>query len=322
MSAGPGAALTLASPFPRRLRAYLAERFPLLGHGVLIAAYYSSNQFLARVLTAPGRPMRYDLSSLAGAVTLFCFFFHLRVFDEHKDYHDDCLHYPERVLQRGLVSLAQLRLLGGGAIAVELILAAANGLPAFISLLVALAFSLLMLREFFAGAWLRRHFLLYAASHMLIMPLLSLMVFSFATGRFPWQAPAWFWVYSWVGFCVTSNWEVSRKIRAPADEIEGVESYTRVFGTYGAAYVVLGIRVLDTGLVALVGHHLGLPASFYAALVALFVLCLGGFLDYRFRTSRASAKRMELFAGIYIIAFDLILAFEIGRRFGIVAPWR
>jgi 4-hydroxybenzoate polyprenyltransferase len=316
------AALTAASPFPRRLLAYLAERFPPLGHGVLIVAYYSSNQFLARVLTAPGQAMRYDLSSLAGAVTLFCFFFHLRVFDEHKDYRDDCVHYPERVLQRGLVSLAQLRLLGGCAIAVELALAAANGLAALAALLIALAFSLLMLREFFAGAWLRRHFLLYAGSHMLIMPLLSLMVFSFATGRFPWQAPAWFWVYSWVGFCVTSNWEVSRKIRAPEDEREGVETYTRVFGTYGAAYIVLAIRVVDTGLVALVGHHLGLPRSFYAALVALFVLCLGGFFDYRFRTSRASAKRMELFAGLYIIAFDLILAFEIGRRFGLTLPWR
>src|SRR6185295_4956489 len=41
------AALTREAPYPRRLSAYLSERFPLLGHGLLIAAYYSSNQFLA-----------------------------------------------------------------------------------------------------------------------------------------------------------------------------------------------------------------------------------------------------------------------------------
>ena len=39
--------LTHDAPFGRRLRAYLAERFPLIGHGVLIVSYYSSNQFLA-----------------------------------------------------------------------------------------------------------------------------------------------------------------------------------------------------------------------------------------------------------------------------------
>ena len=79
-----------------------------------------------------------------------------------------------------------------------------------------------------------------------------------------------------MGFFVTFNWEVSRKIRAPEDEIEGADTYTRVFGTYGAAWVVLLIRVIDTGLVALVGWHLGLAPWFYVALVALFLVCLVG----------------------------------------------
>jgi 4-hydroxybenzoate polyprenyltransferase len=152
---------------------------------------------------------------------------------------------------------------------------------------------------------------------MLLMPLLSLMVFSFATGRRPWEAPAWYLVYSWVGFFVTFNWEVSRKIRAPEDEREGVETYTRIFGTYGAAYVVLAIRVVDTALVILVGRHLGLPRWFDAALVALFLVTLIGFFQYRFQTSRKTAKRMETYAGMYIIAFDLVLAAAIGAMYGV-----
>ncbi|HYU33501.1 MAG TPA: UbiA family prenyltransferase [Thermoanaerobaculia bacterium] len=311
------AALTRQDPYPRRLSAYLAERFPVLGHGVLIAAYYSSNQFLARALTEPGRPMHYDLTSLLGAVTLFCFFFHLRVFDEHKDWAEDVVHHPDRVLQRGLVTLRDLKVLGGIAIAVEIALAAVHGLPALEAWGIAFVFSLLMLREFFAGGWLKRHFLIYATSHMLLMPLLSLMVFSFATGRRPWEAPVWFLVYSWVGFFVTFNWEVSRKIRAPEDEREGVETYTRIFGTHGAAYIVLAIRVVDTALVILVGRHLGLPRWFDAALVALFLVTLVGFFQYCFRTSRKTAKRMETYAGMYIIAFDLILAAAIGSKYGV-----
>lgn len=313
----PPASLTRDAPFPRRLAAYLAERFPVLGHGVLICAYYSSNQFLARVLTEPGRPMRYDVSSLLGALTLFLFFFHLRVFDEHKDFAEDCVHYPQRVLQSGVITLRDLKRLGGAAIGIEILLAALRGAAPLVAWGVAFVFSVLMLKEFFVREWLKRHFLVYAVTHLLVMPFLSLMVFSFATGRWPWEAPFWFWMYAWVGFFVTFNWEVSRKIRAPEDEIEGVETYTRIFGTYGAAYLVLLLRVIDTGLVALVGWHLGLSPWFYAALVALFLVCLVGFFQYRFHTNRKTAKRMEVYAGMYIIAFDLILAVEIARKFGV-----
>jgi 4-hydroxybenzoate polyprenyltransferase len=310
-------ALTRESPFARRIHAYLAERFPPLGHGVLIAAYYSSNQFLARTLTRPGERMHYDVSTLLGALTLFCFFFHLRVFDEHKDYAEDRVHYPQRILQSGLVTLRDLKILGGIAIGAEIVLSCLGGPGAFVAWLAAFLFSVLMLKEFFARDWLKRHFLVYAVSHLLVMPLLSLMVFSFATGRWPWEAPFWFLIYAWVGFFVTFNWEVSRKIRAPEDEIEGVDTYTRVFGTYGAAWIVLLIRVIDTGLVALVGWHLGLSPWFYAALVALFLVCLLGFFQYRFQTSRKTAKRMEVYAGMYIIAFDVILAVAIARQWGI-----
>ncbi len=308
------------APFPRRLAAYLAERFPLAGHGLLIVSYYSSNQFLARALLRPGEPMRYDATSLLGAATLFLFFFHLRVFDEHKDFAADARHHPERLLQRGVVTLRHLKWLGGAAIAGELALAAAAGPAALAGWAIAFGFSLLMLVEFFAGDWLRRRFLLYTASHMLLMPLLALMVFAFATGRWPWQAPGWFGLYAWVGFFVTLNWEISRKIRAPEDEIEGLDTYSRVFGTYGAAYAVLAVRVVDTALVALVGWHLGLSAWFYAALVALFAVCAWGVADYRLHTNPRTAKRLETYAGLYIVAFDLILALEIVHKLGLELP--
>jgi 4-hydroxybenzoate polyprenyltransferase len=305
--------IEIGAPFPLRLRAYLDERFPAARYALLIASYYSSNQFLAQALTRPGEPVHYDGSSLRGAIVVFCVFLHLRIFDEHKDYQDDCRHFPDRVLQRGLVTLDDLRKLGVLAIGIEFALAAYQGRSALAAVGLVFVFTVLMLKEFFLRDWLRRHFLLYAGLHMLIMPLLALLVYSFTTGRPPWQAPAWFGVYALVGFFVIFNWEVSRKIRAPEDEIEGVDSYTRIFGTYGAAYLVLAIRVVDTLLVSLLGRHLGLSARFYGILVLLFVVCMAGFLHYRFRTSPRSARRMELYAGIYIIAFDLALAVELAR---------
>jgi len=306
----------MSAPYIRRLAAYLRERFPLLGHGLLIVSYSSSNQFLAQTLVRPGEPMHHTFRSVFAAIVLLCMFFHLRVFDEHKDYEEDCVHHPDRVLQRGVFTLHDLRVLCGVAIGLELILSAVCGVAALVSVLIALTFSVLMLKEFFAREWLKRHFLIYAVTHMLIMPLFALVMFSFATGLYPWQAPAWFWLYAFVGFFVTFNWEVSRKIRAPEQEIEGLQSYTKVFGTYGAAWVVLLIRVVDTGMVALVGFHVGLGLWFYAALVALFLVCLIGFIQFRFNTNARTAARMETYAGMYIIAFDLVLAIELVRLYG------
>lgn len=309
--------LTRDSPFHRRLLAYLHERFPLVGNVLLIVSYYSSNQFLARALNRPGEPMYYDRGSILGAITVLCIFFHLRVFDEHKDYEEDLQHYPDRVLQSGLITLRDLKILGGMAIATELVLSAIWSPAALVSVLTALLFSVLMLKEFFIGDWLKRHFLVYAVSHMLIMPLLAMVVYSFATGKYAWEAPGWYWLYAFVGFFVTFNWEISRKIRAPEDERAGVDTYTKVFGTYGAGYAVLAIRVIDTGMVALVGYHLQLSVWFYVVLIALLGVCTIGFLQYRFNTNRKTAKRMETYAAMYIIAFDLALAIELVRKFGI-----
>jgi hypothetical protein len=307
----------LRATLPTRLAAYSAERFPLLAHGVLILSFYSTNQFLAQALTYHDQPMRYDIVSLIGYVALLLFFLHLRIFDDHKDYAQDCSHFPGRVLQRGVVTLAELKVVAATAIVLELVFGALAGPAAFTAVLVVLAYSLLMLKEFFVPCWLKRHFLLYVSSHMAIMPLLALTVYSFTTGRFLWQAPAWFWLYSCVGFFVALNWEVSRKIRAPEEEREGVDSYTKVFGTYGAAYLVILIRVIDTGLVTLVARHLQMSLWFYAWLWILFLVCMVGFFQYRLSTSPASARRMELYAGVYVVAFDLALAIELGRTCGV-----
>lgn len=317
--------LNADAPFWRRLYAYTQERFPLVGHGLLIVSYYSSNSLLGQALADPGARLHYDRGSLFGAITLFCLFFHLRVFDEHKDFATDQTHHPDRILQRGLVTLRQLALLGGIAIGLELLLALVwrpqGGFAPLVAVGVALAYSLLMLKEFFVGRWLQQHFLVYAISHMLIMPLLAMIPFGFATGEYLWDAPTWFWWYACVGFFVTLNWEVSRKIRAPGEEIEGVDTYSSRFGPRGAASVVVGIRLIDTAMVAAVGVHLGLSGWFFAAIIAMLAATLFSYVRFCRTLTSAAAKTLERVAGMYIIAFDLALAIELIRKYGVTFQW-
>ena len=308
-------------PFWKRFYAYTQERFPLLSHGLLIISYYSSNSLLAQTLTAPDQPLCYNRGSLLGAVVLLCFFFHLRVFDEHKDFKSDSHHYPDRVLQRGLVSLRQLTLLCVIAIGVELLFSwlwqPESKPAALVSVSIAIVYSLLMLKEFFIGRGLKRHFLAYAVSHMLIMPLLAMIPFSFATGKYAWEAPGWFWWYAFVGFFVTFNWEISRKIRPPSEERPGVDTYSSLFGPRTAATIVVVIRLIDTAMVMAVSKHLGLSGWFFAVIITMLLATLVSYALFVSQLTTETARRLEKVAGMYIIGFDLALAIELIRKFGV-----
>jgi hypothetical protein len=181
----------------------------------------------------------------------------------------------------------------------------------------AVLFSLLMAKEFFVGQWLRQHLMVYAISHLLIMPLLAMVVFGFATGRYLWQAPVWFWIYAFAGFFVMFQWEIARKIRAPDREEDGVDSYTKILGTYGAARVAIFMRAVNTVMVAAVGCHLGFGAWFYVAMIALFAICAIGFLQYRFLATSNAARAMETYASIYIIAVDVAMIVALCSVYGV-----
>jgi 4-hydroxybenzoate polyprenyltransferase len=312
-----GKTLDMGSPFSTRLRAYLAERFSLPKHVCMVVVYFLANQFLAQVLGAPGQPLRVGWFTPLGMLFLLCIFFHLRVFDEHKDYDDDCRHYPDRILSRGLITLRHLKILGAIAIAVEACCAAVSGWSAIVAVGVTVFYSWVMLHEFFVRRWLRAHFIIYAIAHMSIMPLMTATIFSFTMRRPFWEAPWLFWAYAAADFFAFANWEISRKIRLPEDEISGVASYSKELGMYTAGYVVLGLRVLNTVLAWIVGVYLELGVFYYAGLVALFLVCLYGFLRFRFYTTRKTAANLEAYGGGYIILFYCILAVELYRISGL-----
>src|SRR5689334_1366816 len=101
--------LSKSDPFLKRLGAYLGERFPLL-NGFMFFVLYSTTYAISSYYTSPAGSLRLDSRFFSGFVAVYCFFFHLRVFDEHKDFEKDCIYHPQRVLQSGLITLKNLRL--------------------------------------------------------------------------------------------------------------------------------------------------------------------------------------------------------------------
>ena len=101
---------TAMRPLPYRLLAWGNERFgpaPILLYFLL----YLAGILYARAIAGDRNPSVSTLDVVAFSA-VFGYFLLVRVLDEHKDYDKDCINFPDRVLQRGLVTLDQLKVIG------------------------------------------------------------------------------------------------------------------------------------------------------------------------------------------------------------------
>jgi 4-hydroxybenzoate polyprenyltransferase len=299
-------AVARGASLARRFWIYQRERFPLPGYGPLIAVFTFSAAAYSRLLRRQPGFIGWDLFA-AGVWTALVFFFLLRVLDEHKDAALDRATRPELPVPRGLITLAELRAIAGGALLIALAL---NALLAPVLLWAALAvafWAALMTKEFFIGGWLRRHPASYLVSHMLIMP----MIDGYTTGL-DWLAggvrpSAGLWLFLLVTFLNGTLIEIGRKLRAPQDERPGVVTYSQAWGTRRAAVVwlvVLGATMVTAMLAA---WHAGASQATSALLAFGAVLASVPALAFTRRPDPASARRVEAASGIWTLALYLLL---------------
>ncbi len=235
----------------RNFWAYLQERFAPVNMGLFVVLFLMVRG-VATVACATGRcALASDGPALAtlGALATISFFFRLRVFDEEKDFAQDALNHPQRVLQTGRVMLPQLRTLAWAGGALEAGWSAWRGEGALLAWAVALAYSLLMRAEFGVGRWLRARLVLYALSHMLIMPLvITWLYWAYSTMFLPDTAFLLLLLLSLLG---GFSFELARKLHAPAAERPGVDSYSKALG-YGPALALTVAVLLGGGAVQVV----------------------------------------------------------------------
>ncbi len=202
-----------------RLTAYLGERFPPGPYTVLVALFHGAAS-LAAVRLGGG-----DVRWWAGIVVWLAFF-HLRVFDEHKDYDKDLIAHPERLLSRGVVTLRMLKWWGGLAIVGESAIALAIGGHAFAWWAAMFAFTVAMRFEFGVGRWLNEHIVTYALTHNPAVGLLAM--FSWASTGAKWHRD--FGIFVLAVSLGSVALEIGRKTRLPAEELPTVPSYSSVHG--------------------------------------------------------------------------------------------
>lgn len=292
--------------FLHRLFIYQKERFPVLVHGLLIAAFSFSAIAYSRLCRSeytfiPG------LHYLACAFTNFTLFFLLRVSDEYKDHQDDLRYRTYLPVIRGVISLKEL----SATAAVLFVIATAINLIFFPNLLglyaLMMVYLLLMRVEFFVPKWLRKKQVLYNLSHMLIIPLADM----YASG-YDWQLqnvspPKGLLFFFGVSYCNGMVLEIGRKIRTPNKEEAGVTSYTGLWGLKKAPFIWLIILSINFLLSVAAAKYAGAGALIMLVLGSLFTLVALPAIIFLQKPRYSAAKGIEIASLVWALGMYLTL---------------
>jgi hypothetical protein len=288
----------------RRFWTYQQERFPILAHGPLILAFSLCAVCFSSLLRGAERFPAWPVIAVAFLSSFFSFL-HLRLADEFKDFEEDSRYRPYRAVPRGVVTLRELGVLWVLTGILQLTLALSLSIWLVPLLLLIWVYVGLMSHEFFCRSWLKAHPFTYMWTHMFIMPLIDFYAtacdWMIASGRPP-SGLYWFVLVSFLnGFII----EIGRKIRAPADEEIGVETYSVLWGRSGAVNAWLLAMAL-TGVPALIAvNKIGFLVPVAIVLGSLFTGSV--FIALRFLCTPRNGKAFEILSGIWTLCLYLFL---------------
>ncbi len=239
--------LNMDSPFPRRLWSWIMERFEP-PKWIAFAIIYLCCSLLGQASVAGPNIGTIHIGSreLLGCLASIAFFLLLRILDEHKDYAKDSINHPQRVLQRGLITLRHLKILAVVCFACigAFCLYADRGFgPAGAGFLIVIVWVSLMTKEFFVPEWLNQRLVLYAVSHMLVMPLVILWFVMSAIPDFELSMTLlWLAALSFFGgLC----FELTRKTKGIEEEQTGVETYSGLLGRKRSSLIAWAMGCLE-----------------------------------------------------------------------------
>jgi len=292
--------------FLKRLFIYQKERFPILGHGLLVAAFSFSAVSYSRICR--GAAGFVDWKTFAtGVFTTVSLFFLVRIFDEFKDAEDDAKYRKTLAIPRGLISFRELATTGIIIVIAQILLNLYFFPKMFLIYGIIIGYLLLMGKEFFVSDWLKKHQFWYITSHMFIIPLIDI----YASGL-DWllagvKAPAGLIFFFAVSYMNGIVLEIGRKIRAPEKESRGVLTYTSMLGINKAVWLWVFILVVTLYLSIAASVSAGYGKSAFMVLGVIFILCtIPAFLFLEKKTEKLS-KMIEYASAFWTIAMYLTL---------------
>jgi hypothetical protein len=286
----------------KRIGIYLNEMFPITSFiGTMLTALAVQLTYLRLYGVSP----RLELALFIPGMVLVLISLLLRIMDEFKDYQDDLRNFPDRPLPSGRVTHFDLKVLGwicvGG-----VVLLSTYSLPMFLWGIVTLAFTGLMLKWFFMETIMRKSLPLALVTHHPIVVYNFLYVIIASMEMYP-GVDFGQSIYILPVVFIFTNWELTRKIRAPEQET-AYTTYSKIMGPRPAILTALLLQLLFIGAVVLILMKIFTPAW----LVSLFLLVQAGLLMpsliFLLRLSQPRPLKQYAEAQILVVVGTLFVA--------------
>ncbi|HSJ12298.1 MAG TPA: UbiA family prenyltransferase, partial [Gillisia sp.] len=283
---------------PKAVFAYFRERFPLINMALFAILFFTVQAVSSYFI--PLQPERSIWWIVMGVLAVISFFFRLRVFDEIKDFKIDARNHPHRVLQSGRIQIKHLVSLSLLGTIVEIAWSLLSGWPVLIVWAIAFGYSGLMRYEFFIGEFLNKYLLLYATTHMLVMPFIILWVYTAFHPELEILLP--YYILAALSLLSGFSFEIARKIHAPVAEREGVDSYSASVGYPGSIILAL-VPLLAGVFVQLYLLSLINARSWAYILIGfIFFLALVFYINNLFRPSEKRLRMAEKLVSLFMLA--------------------
>ena len=286
---------------------FFKERFEPISHFVMIALFVYAHYLVADaskdVVVEPHLILYIGLGTAV-------FFLKLRLYDEIKDFEVDVAKNPDRPLPRGLLQHLDIKKGIELCIILEVIFFTSCGINALTSILLAIGYSLLMYKEFFIPNLIRPHLTTYATSHTVVTFFLSVAIFSALSKQTILAIESDFIYFSVMSWLLFNIFELGRKIYQPCEEREGVDTYSSIWGKFGAVMLVL-VQALAASYLVLHITTIQYYMMVKLLLIQLGLLALVGII-YLIGKTETTGKLFRHYSSVYIL---LVYVSLIGNYF-------
>ena len=311
--------VSMNSPWIVRFLAWMNQRFPFANWILFFVLYLTAvalgRTFVADAVSGASGEQLFNWMDIWGCLASWSFFLLLRIYDEHKDYELDCQNYPERVLQRGLITLNNLKVIGVFCILFQL----AYGIyldggigGVTLTWLVVTGYSFLMTVEFFAHDWLSKRLVIYAVSHMLIMPMIIYWLVALGIGSSPFILEIN--LFAALSFLCGFAFEITRKNRGPEEERDTVDSYSKIMGNKGASAFVITLLIVISFLgYRLIGLSTTMPFIGNTIFISCILLAIGHLVYFMLRPSLKGREINEALVGLAMLSIYAVLIWALFR---------
>jgi len=281
--------------FIKRFIVYQKERFPFLLNSLFLSAFAFSAISYSRICRGAEGFVELDSFLVATFITI-TFFFLLRIFDEFKDKEVDAAYRPYLPVPRGLISFHELKIM----VVITIVLQVITTLvfkPRTIGLfLIPMGFLILMSKEFFVSAWLKKNTFFYVTSHMFFFPAIDV----YSSGM-DWyldgngQAPIGMLFFISVSYMNGVVYEFGRKIRAPENEEH--HTYSTLYGPKKATLLLLSFMVTAYALSLIASNYANYGRIGFVVLSIIFCLSVLPVLLFLRNRTLFGSKWMEMACG-------------------------